>query len=185
MDDNKLEFKNEVNDEFGNTLDSLTISNIMTYLYGEPKSIDRIASYLKLSPVKLQIYLNYLVDSNLIESFEEENGEMIEKKYRFCSNKQNVDVNIKIDSNVALLQYADEMCANLRKSILSLRGGDVNELSCYIGSVPEEALKGIISDIQRLQNEVEESEKTIDNVNTAEKYMLLTVFVPYKELDHE
>lgn len=183
MEGNKVELKKEVNDQSGNTLDSLIISNIMTYLYGEPKSIDRIANYLKMSPVKLQIYLNYLIDSKLIESFEEESGEVIEKKYRFCSNKQNVDVSIKIDSNLGLLQYADEMCANLRKSILSLGSGDINELSCYIGSVPEQALKGIITNIQHLQNEVEESEKTITKEEDAKKYMLLTVFVPYKIME--
>lgn len=183
MEESKLELKSEVKDGLGNKLDSLIIGNIMTYLYGEPKSLAQIANYLNLSPVKLQIYLSYLIESGFIELFEQEKGEVIEKRYRFCKNKQNVDVNIKVDNKITLIQYADEMCANLRNSILSLEENDMSELSCYIGSVPEKALKGIINNIQSLQSEVEESEKEIVKGVNGKKYMLLTVFVPYEDVE--
>jgi len=177
----RLELKEEVNDSNGNVLDSCIISNILTYIYAEPRSINRIAQHVGISPVKLQIYMSYLEGLKLVELYEEENAEMIEKRYRICNNQQNIDLNIKVNSDIALLQYADQLCANLKSSILSLKADDVNELSCYIGEVPENALIRTIHNIQRLQNEVEESEKTITENDKAEKYMLITVFVPYKE----
>lgn len=176
-----IELKEVVNDSSGNELDSHIISNIMTYLYGEPKSSNRIAQYLQVSPVKLQIYMDYLEDINLVDSFEEVDEEMIEKKYRVSPKKQDLEVNVKLTDNLALMQYADELCMNLKNNILSLAAEDINELSYYVGEVPLNALQGTIDNIKKLQNEVEESEKNITEKDKSEKYMLITAFIPYKQ----
>lgn len=177
----KIELKEIVNDSNGNQLDSQIIGKIITYLYGESKSFDSIAQYMDISPVKLHIYMDYLNEKKIAETFEEKDGDEIKRKYRICSNMRDLDVNVKIDSNLALLQYADELCSNLKNSIMALDSADINELSYYIGEVPVDALRGTISSIQRLQSEVEETEKRITEKDKSEKYMLITAFVPYKE----
>ena len=176
-----IELKDVVNDSSGRELDSHIISNIMTYLYGEPKSSNRIAQYMKISPVKLQIYMDYLEEMKLVESFEEADDEIIEIKYRVSPKKQDLELNVKLTDNLALMQYADELCMNLKNNIVSLNAEDINELSYYVGEVPLNALKGTIENIKKLQNEVEESEKTITEKDKSEKYMLITAFIPYKQ----
>lgn len=177
----KIELKSEMNDSYGNVLESNTINNILTYLYGEPKTVSNLLNNLKLSPVKLQIYLNYLIETDIVELYEEENKEVIEKIYRLKPTKQNLDINVRINDDIALMNYADELSTTLRKSILTLKSGDLNDVSCYIGSVPQNILNNTIESIHKLQRDVEESEKAINEDVKFEKYMLITAFVPYKE----
>ena len=93
----------------------------------------------------------------------------------------NVEMRIKLNDQKGIMEFADRLCMMLREGILALEEEDINELSCYVGAVPVNAIMEVVDQIETIQEKVEHYENELKPDDDARKYMLMTAFVPYKE----
>lgn len=181
MEKTKVTLGEWVMDDSGNQLSSQILGSIMTYTYGEAKNISQISKYIRLHPVQTVLYLDYLVGQGMLQYEEKRVSDMIEKQFVVKQQNTNVEMRIKLNDQKGIMEFADRLCMMLREGILALEEEDINELSCYVGAVPVNAIMEVVDQIETIQEKVEHYENELKPNDDARKYMLMTAFVPYKE----
>lgn len=166
-------------------LDSKVVSDLLTYLYGDKKTIYQIAKYLHRHQMFATYYLECLLRGGLVTCLEEDMPSGIERFYTVSAQPTKLNMETRINKESEQIRVANEMGEQLRDVIVSLNKNDVNNISYIVSMLSDETAKDLVIDQQKLEKKMADAEKeVVDGEKNRQKYIMISMIAPYKfELD--
>lgn len=174
----KVTLGNSVIDNTGNNLQSHILTLIISYIYSEKRTLSQIANHINMHQIKVMLYLDYLLNENIIMCVEEKIGDLIEKYFYMDIQESNYDISTKVTDHNTLNVVANDMGDKLKKTLLNIETGDINKISYYIASLSEKNAKIMVDEISKLIDKMEELE-TLSEDEEKQEYILLTALAPH------
>lgn len=177
----KIDLDNKIKDRHKRKLQSGIITDIISYTYGENRTVEQIAKYLNLHIIKTQYYLDYMVKEGVLEeSIQPVVDGIINKTYRLI-HKQ-TEANIKIDSEKQLILESKQFGSLVERMISSMRGDKLYTTQATGAMLNEEYAVLIQKKIQELHNLQERFEKeSFESGKPVKQYNLVSVYSELEE----
>ncbi|WP_150265613.1 hypothetical protein [Paenibacillus tepidiphilus] len=177
----KVSLGEYVNDCNSERLDSGTLTSIISFIYGDKKTIEQIAKSLKVHKIQILHYVDYLVQTGVLGFTEEDNMGMNEK-YFFVQN-ESTHADIKIQETETQLFYAKKLAGALEDIVVSLKGEDLNYITLTTVELSHADAEAVIQEAKVLHELIEKLETNCKDAEAEDKqkYTLITAFSPTKE----
>lgn len=172
------EYKN-CNDE--KKYDSQIISNIIFYVYGEKRTVTQIANKINMHPIKTVLYLDYMLQENIISCIEEDRNNGIERFFFVDNEDSEISMQTRVSGEHEIIHTANKLGNQLKSMIMSMNSDHINKISTVMAFLSEEDAKKVIVAQQELINliiRLEENSKS--SKKEEKKYMLISSFAPYE-----
>lgn len=160
--------------------DGKIISGIISYLYGDKKTVCQIAKHLKIHQIQVTMYLDYLLKEEIIGYVEEKMSYGRDKYYYVCMNDSKIETRVSSKKN-EIVKLADDFGNKIKKLMISSKPTDINNISYTVAMISEEDAQVIIDaqkKIERIMCKMESDSK--EKESNLEKYIMVSMMTPYR-----
>lgn len=174
-----ITFGGRIGDKFDEEIDVKIVSNILSYIYSDRKTVKQISRKLNMHLIRTTMYLDYLVRENMISCIEEESSFGIERYFFIEKESGDVKVQTKVRGENAIIQIANEMGEKTKDIIASLNKEDKKSISYTIAMLSDEEAEQIMIAKKKL-DELMSNLETKSNETKSNRYILMSTFATYK-----
>lgn len=174
-------FGGRIGDKFDEEVDMKIVSNIMSYIYSDRKTVKQISRKLNMHIIRTTMYLDYLVRENMISCIEEEGPFGAERYFFIEKESADVKVETRVRGENALIQIANEMGEKTKDIIVSLSKEDKKSISYTISMLSDEDAEEIMIAKKKLDELMNSLESKSNEIKAkSNRYILMSTFAPYK-----
>lgn len=161
--------------------DAKIMSDMLSYIYGDKKTVSQIARNMNMHPLQVVLYLNDMVRNELL-SFHDESTTLGSERYYYVQElKNNIKMKIHVNSENEKIRIASSVGNQLREVICSLEPKDTKSISFTISMIGKQDAEILIKEQKKLQKLMDEMEKNYKNSgNESDKYIMFSAVAPYK-----
>ena len=161
--------------------DGKLVSSILTYIYGDKKTVRQIARHLTVHQMRVVLCLDYMIKNNLIVCTEETLAYGIERYYFVPTHEDKIKMETKVKGKAEKIRVANELGDQLRDVIVSLSADDKKNISYTVSMIAPKDADLLVKEQKRLELMMTEMEKEDKHKEEgAEKYIMISTLAPYK-----
>lgn len=176
-----VSFGDGVGKKLDQDIDKHIVSDIMSFIYGDKKTVKQISRKLNIHFLKTTMYLDNLVREEFVKCVEEKGTIGIERFYYVESEDVNYDLYESVKEKEGLYKAASKLGNKFKEVVRSIEKEDINDVAYTVAMLTDNNAEKVLEaqrDLEKLIINLEDENKENEVVK---KYNLMTAFAPYKD----